>query len=471
MKKSVKVKAALVLLMLVAGVSPLIYKVLPGRKDLAFFKSVKSKVKIEGEIIREPDIRNDCIYLVLNVHKLSDGRLGHEVGGNLLVKLHRYPEYVFGDLLEIEGSLTDPALIAVNSLEKGANEKAGSSVFSYEGYLGKEGIKVAVYYPKVRLLNRKFFPNLMGIILVFKDFISAKIESVFPATAAGLVGGVLLGARSGVPPDIMDDFNRAGLTHILAISGYNITLLINIVAMLTRSLGRRSRFLITVGVLVFFAVITGLSASVIRASLMGGLFVLSSVSGRKADLILVLLLSGALMVLFNPYIFIYDISFQLSFMATFGLIVLMPFFERFTAKLPVLFGEALMVTLAAQIFTTPITLYNFGRFSVISPLTNIIFLPLIPPIMLFSFFAIVCAAICLPFTVVFTAATCLLVEMLVRGVQIFSALPFASINVAAFGQMQFVFYYLVLVLTFYKSRLARGFFQVLSRLFRRVPSR
>jgi competence protein ComEC len=201
------------------------------------------------------------------------------------------------------------------------------------------------------------------------------------------------------------------------------------VAVLMKNGGRRLRFIITIGSIVFFSLLTGLSASVIRASLMGGLTVLAMFGGRKADILLVLFFSGFLMVLFNPRILFWDVSFQLSFLATLGLIVFMPFMQRFAEKdifkkIPAFVVEGLTVTLAAQVFTTPVILYYFGRLSLVAPVTNVLFLPLIPWIMMFSFAALVSGFLFLPFTVVFTACGWLLVEILLKGVAWFAALPF-----------------------------------------------
>jgi competence protein ComEC len=184
-------------------------------------------------------------------------------------------------------------------------------------------------------------------------------------------------------------------------------------------------------------------------------------SGRKSKALTVILLSGALMVLVNPKIMLSDISFQLSFLSTLGLILLMPFFEKFMdylekrigISLPPFIGDGLMVTVAAQIFTTPITLFYFGRFSLISPVTNVLFLPLIPLIMLAGFLALMSSFMLMPWTGLAVALCWFLMEVLLRGVGMFSALPFASLNINNFRlPIMAVYYFILAALYFFLKR-------------------
>ena len=265
--------------------------------------------------------------------------------------------------------------------------------------------------------------------------------------AAALVEGVLVGEQKGLGDDVAADFSVAGLTHILAISGYNITLVINIMALLLKTGGRRLRFYITLLALFVFAAITGFSASVIRASLMGGFVTMALFAGRRADSVNVLLFSALMMVFFNPLIVFYDVSFQLSFLSTLGLILMSPLWKKVARYLPPLIGEDLAVTLSAQIFTTPIILYNFSQLSLVAPVTNIIFLPLIPLIMASGFLAVVLFLLMPLFPVYLIVSTLcwLLCRLLLDGVHLFASLPLASIKIINFDLWWLCFYYAFLL--------------------------
>ena len=417
-----------------------------GPADAAFYNDLEGAVYLEGMIAAEPDVRSDSIYYVLGAKSIEVDGLSFEVTGNVLVKMSRYPEYFYGDRLKLRGRLQSPPVF---------------EGFSYADGLAKNGIWAVMYRPYVVL--RVEFGRIDGWVAVFglKDIISSRIKDVFPEPGAAISAGVLLGARSSIPVKMMDDFNATGLTHILAISGYNITLIISIFGFLLGKSGRRSRFLFSTGGILFFVLLTGMSASVIRAAVMGWFVLLALFSGRKSSGVQTLLLSAAAMILVNPRILLFDMSFQLSFLATLGILLFVPIFEErvsFFKKVPAFARESLTVTLAAQVFTMPLMLWRFGRLSLISPLTNILFLPLIPAIMLFSAAGIASSFLFLPFTGLFSALTWVLCRLLADGVGFAADLPFASLKTEDFPAWAVFTYYvaaLCAAIFFHKPRLAR----------------
>lgn len=396
-----------------------------GPEDVAFYRDVPQALHVGGTVLGEPEIRNDAQYVMIGAHQLED----FHVEGKILVKLWRFPEYQYGDRLMLYGRLQKPAEF---------------ESFSYANYLAKDQVYAVMYSPSVRLLEES--PAIDGWSLVFglKNSIRDRIETLFEEPGASIVLGLLLGMRSSIPQSLLDAFQRSGLTHILAISGYNITLLITIVGLLLHSFGRRFRFVMIWMAIAFFAVLTGLSASVVRASIMGALTVFTLSQGRKTDGILVLLLSGFFMVFMSPRILLWDVSFQLSFVSTLGLMTLMPIFEEYGKNLPKLLSESLMVTLAATVFTAPIVLYHFGTFSLISPFANVIFLPLIPLIMLFSFAALVSSLVFDPLAFVWMGVCWFLLFLLIEGVQVVASIPLAFVEIPTFPWWAVGLYYLFL---------------------------
>jgi competence protein ComEC len=391
-----------------------------GPADIAFYRDTNVMLTVEGMVGAEPDVRPDFIYLVLGAEKIYYSQSVITVRGNLLLKLQRYPQYVYGDRLKVSGRVVSPPVL---------------EGFSYADRLAKDGIYAVMYRPAVAVLKRGILPDGWDAVFGLKSFISARINEVFSEPAASLTAGVLLGLRRSIPADVNDSFNRTGLTHILAISGYNITLLISVFGMFLKQAVRRTRFWGSLGGIMVFVLLTGMSASVIRAAVMGGLVLLSLFCGRKSSGVQALIVSAALMSLVNPRILLFDMSFQLSFLATLGILLFMPVIEErvvFLKKLPAWMGEGLGVTLAAQVFTTPLILYSFGRVSLISPLTNIVFLPLIPFIMFFSFFAIVSSLLWLPVTALLAGITWVLCMVLVCGVGAAADLPLASLDIKNF---------------------------------------
>ena len=201
------------------------------------------------------------------------------------------------------------------------------------------------------------------------------------------MAGLLTGSRKGIPADLMESFNATGLTHIIAISGYNITIVIAIMSSLLFWLPLRWRFVPSILAIAIFTLFVGASAAVVRAAIMGILGLIALRSERISNVRLTLLWTAFFMLLWNPKYLWYDAGFQLSFLSVIGLVEIGPKLERYFTKVPQLLGirEALQMTVAAQISTAPLILFLFGRVSLISPIANVLVAPAIPFAMLFGF--------------------------------------------------------------------------------------
>lgn len=206
------------------------------------------------------------------------------------------------------------------------------------------------------------------------------IEQALPEPHASYLAGILVGLRSNIPYELKQDFIATGTMHITALSGYNVSIIARCLQLIFKSA------LWSVLGIALFVLATGASSSVVRAALMGSLLVLSSKSGRQYFPLHALLVAVFFMVFFTPHILLEDIGFQLSVMATLGIILLPRHVERGCMWLTDKFQlrETLVVTLSAQIATLPIVLYYFHTFSLISPIVNMLVLPTIPPVMFFG---------------------------------------------------------------------------------------
>ena len=214
------------------------------------------------------------------------------------------------------------------------------------------------------------------------------------------MAGLLYGSRSGLPVDLMENFNRSGITHIIAISGYNITIIVLILMTVLIFFGfyRRQAFWITVGMIFIFVIFTGASPSVTRAAIMGTIVLLAQYFGRISSPLNLLTLAMALMLIFNPQVLWWDAGFQLSFLATIGLLYLSPLLlnTKEGLKTTISLKETLSATMSAIILTLPLMLYQFERLSIVAPITNILILWLIPWLMLLGFLSVIISFIFFP---------------------------------------------------------------------------
>ncbi len=320
--------------------------------------------EVIGVICDEVDVRNDKVKYTICVSGIS---------GRILVNAPRYPVYKYGDKLFIRGKIERPEKI---------------EGFDYDNYLMRYEIYGIVYRASVSL--RKEGGGLLKLIYFGKQKFEKRLFEVFPEPTGSFLAGLLLGSRRGIPVDLMEQFNATGLTHIIAISGYNITLIIVLVGALFKTLSRRVRVVFSAIFVIGFVFLVGASAAVVRAGIMGLISLMALYFGRNYFVWIALIASAFFMNFWNPKILVYDVGFQLSFLATVGIIVFVPVFEKWFSRFGGGFGvkEALIMTLAAQVFTLPVIVLNFGRFAWISPLSNILVLPLIPWAMLFGFFGV-----------------------------------------------------------------------------------
>ena len=357
-------------------------------KVLTNFNDINSNVQLVGYINDEPQRLIDKQRLVLQVKEIRASDYAIFTDEKVLVTANLYPEFQYGDFISVEGKLQSP---------KNFDD------FDYINYLAKDGIFSLAYYPKISEINRNDFlrPREISVfenfkISLFKSILIAKkafeesIERVIAEPNAALINGILLGSRENIPQDLKEAFNKTGTTHILAISGYNITIIgLYISYLLMFFMRRQKAFWFTVLGIILFTILTGASASVVRAAIMGILVLVAYREGRFYSMTNSLVFAGVIMVALNPKILRFDVGFQLSFLATMGLIYLTPIIKKKLERMPEFwnFKENLVATISAQLMVLPIILYNFGSFSFLSLPANVLILPVVPLTMSFGFIA------------------------------------------------------------------------------------
>jgi competence protein ComEC len=263
------------------------------------------------------------------------------------------------------------------------------------------------------------------------------LARVLPEPESGLAAGILIGLRDRVDRDLAAAFTTAGVSHVVAISGWNIAIVAAAVAALAGRLGRRRRSILTILAIVAYVAFAGASASVVRAAAMAGVVLLARESGRAGRASAALGWAATLLLLSDPKL-IGDAGFQLSSLATAGLIAwATPLTERIESlgrgRVPRWLAESLGVSLAAQAATLPIVLASFGRLAVLSPVVNLFVVPLVAPAMavgILALFGGLAVTAGLPPVVgaVLAAPGWVVLRTLVAMVEVAAGLPFASVT-------------------------------------------
>lgn len=292
------------------------------------------------------------------------------------VYVPRYPRYAYGDQIEITGKLSVP-----RSFSSGDGK-----VFDYENYLAKDDIYFEVKNPSIRIVAHEKGNWVVSLLLKIKHAFLSNLKSVLGEPHASLAGGLVVGEKSALGKDLIDDFRRAGLIHIVVLSGFNITIVAAAIRRMLVFLPRKIGIVVGGFAMILFCVLVGGGATVIRSCLMGMIGLIAEFTRREYRVGRALGIAGYLMLMQNPAILLYDPSFQLSFLATLALILLAtPIEERLTKfGIPELFGIRGLVatTLATQVFVSPFIFYLMGQVSMIGVIVNILVLPAIPITML-----------------------------------------------------------------------------------------
>ena len=337
-----------------------------GIKENQFTKIFNQKTQIEGYITEEADVRSDKQLLTF---------LPDHYEQNILITASLAQEFFYGDRVVVEGKFT---------------EAKSFDDFDYKGYLEAKNIYALSYQPKILILKSHGLNFFKEKVLKIKAAFVKRVNSLIAEPESSLLLGILIGAKKTLPENITNEFNKAGLSHIIAVSGYNISVIVGCLGYLSYLIGRKKNFWLTLLFIGAFTILTGASASVIRAGLMGFLVLLSQRSGRMYHITSSLCLAAGIMVLQNPRILVWDAGFQLSFLATLGIVYGMPVLEKLTLWwTEVKFLKTiLLTTLSAIIATLPLLLFEFGQLSIIAVVANLLVLPLVPPVMFVGFLCI-----------------------------------------------------------------------------------
>lgn len=236
------------------------------------------------------------------------------------------------------------------------------------------------------VLGKPSPPHIVPLIRL-RDDLTARIHAALPPNEASLVSGMLYGDQA-FTPEIKDVFRRAGLMHLVAVSGSNMTIVVTVLSAILVGMGLRRRYSfigLTCGI-AGFAIFTGLSASVLRAAIMGWLVLVARELGRQPRTRRLLLIAATALTLVNPTLLVFDAGFALSFLATIGIIEWTPLIFAHLHSIPDQFGlrESLATTLGAMLMTIPYLAWAFGQLSLVGVLTNLLALPLVAWIMAFG---------------------------------------------------------------------------------------
>lgn len=351
----------------------------------------------------------------------------------LLIRSSSEDRFVYNDMVKMEVDCERP---------KNFETDLGST-FDYVTYLKKDHIYYICETSTIRLLYHD--KSILEKLYQFSNFLGSQIEYVFKSPHNAFVGGVLVGDKTNIPNDIRNDFIKTGTIHILALSGYNIAIVALFFQYIFIRLFRKRAALVLSGlsVLVFVAM-TGFMASAIRAGLMAIIVIYAQLTYQKYSPLRALLVVSYLMILYDPFYLLYDSSFHLSFLATFGVVAMSPTIHAYLDKIPTQFLRATVsTTLGAYIMTFPYLMHFFSGLSLVGIIANIIILPFIPLFMFTSAVALGTSFISFPLAFVPSVVTEYLSQGILSIIHLFARVPLGYIPISISGLWCIVLYVLI----------------------------
>jgi len=259
--------------------------------------------------------------------------------------------------------------------------------------------------------------------------IKAASQRIYSGDEGVLAYGLIFGSSSDFSSKTKADLKRSGTSHLVAVSGYNVSIITSWLFTTLRAVSKNFAGVFSFITLILFYFLTGGSASVLRAAIMGTIILVSKFIGRRVLPFHLLLLAAALILTFNPFA-IYDWGFQLSFLATAGLFFLavdlekILSFGRFKSLLIKIFAE----TLSAQFFVLPILASNFGQFSIVSPISNLLILPFVPLTMLFVAITLILEFVSTTLGIFFGGISQTLLSYILLVIKYSSSFKFSSVS-------------------------------------------
>lgn len=412
------ISLAILFLAIILGV--FYYNFYDNRQIQAVNIPFNEKISFSGIVVEYPQKGNNQ-KLIIELQK--------PYAGKILINLKPYPSFNYGDLIQFEGNIKKP-------------EPQG-----YADYLAKDNIFGTINYPKTELTVENNGNWLKSKLFKFKSGLVENFQKVLEPGKAAFLSGITVGERAEFSQELKNKMAKSGTTHLVALSGQNITIVTAIVAIFFSSfLNRKLVFWPTLFVIILFVLMTGAEASVVRAAIMGGIIMFAKQIGRAHSARNAIAAAALLMILFNPKILRFDLGFQLSFAALIGIIYLAPAIGKFfkMKEAPGFFGwrENFLTTTSAQLAVLPLLLINFNSFSFFSLAANILILEAVPLTMIlgfifggFGFISFYLAKILGMFTGLFLSYELLIID-------VFSKFPQSDFEMGIFSA---AIYYLLIV--------------------------
>ena len=397
-----------------------------------FYNEVPKEIKIEAVVIS--NVKKNEYY---NSYQIK--------GKNSIFKNKKFILYTkenleFGDKVEIGGEFSNP---------DGQRNYRG---FNYKKYLKTQKIYGVIKAKKVTIVSK----NNLNFVLIFTNNIRNKIiksiKKILPEETSTLLTGILLGEKTDLNEEITTSFQKSSLSHVLAVSGTHVSyLILGITLFLNKSkISKKSGYYIIIFILVLFLLLTNFSPSVVRASIMASLVIVAKILHRKASALNSILISLLIILINNPYL-VNNISLQLSYLGTIGVIYIAPIVQKQIQKLNInkKISKVLSIPISAQIAILPIIITNFNTISLTFLISNISVIPLIGVVIILGFITVLISFVWMWGAQSLGIIINLILKTIIGISKFCGNLKISSIYIITPNKITIIIYYFILVIIIY----------------------
>lgn len=337
------------------------------KNNSILINNIQNLSELTGKVISEPIQKDDRQQFILEVFNINGQEIKKE---KTLVYASKVYKIEYGDIVFVSGKLNIP------------EKPVFPYNFDYNMYLQRENIYTILYQQNFELIDKQ--PNKIKLVSIkIKNNIESKIDEFFKEQISSVLKSMIIGNKFALDKDVKDNFINTGLIHILVISGLHIGFCCAIFMFAFKLLGLKLNcvYLLTIPALFFYVLLTGANPPAIRAAVMLTCLLVSLMLNREPLIYNALALAAFIILIFNPQS-LFTASFQLSFLATIGILYLYPKFSTCFGKIKNKYigyvWDIICVTLSAQIALIPLLVFYFGKLSIISFVLNLIVVPIIP---------------------------------------------------------------------------------------------
>jgi len=420
-------KREIIIILILVAISLLRF-IFQDNNESVFDKAVGKEVTFSGLIVDTPDIRINNEHLKIK----PNGDKNY-----ILVMTSRNQEFSYGDLVKVTGRLEKPE----NFVTDNGRE------FNYKRYLANQKIYHLIKRAEVKIISSGHGNPVKSFLFNLKRNFIKNINKVLASPESDLGSGLVLGVRGGFDEEVKQELINTGTIHIVALSGYNVSIIAEaVIKFFGLMLPANFAIVLSIIIIILFVLMTGAGSTIIRAGIMAIIMLFGRLTGRTYLAGRALVITGLVMIVFSPAI-ITDMSFQLSFIATAGVLFITPKIIKFFRFIPSRFGlrEIVSSTISASISVLPLLLYLTGVFSVVSIPTNTIIALVIPYAMLLVFLTGISGFIFPTISLLFGYLANFALSFILLVIHFFGSLSFSSFTIHSFPLWLTILIYIFLI--------------------------